>query len=516
MSSDQTLQKEFDKYFSYESLSHLAQDEQIDALGQLVDLSFDLNRIDGVEKAISLSKTIQKENLSAINFIVFHYDLANAWNVLRKLRRAFTKEDWLFEQDELNNEIINSRIALNHPRFKDIQLERQCQILTNLGSLFSYIGRFIEAQECWNRAIATIPQFAMALANKGYGLISYAKLQHENVHTNICLNLGYHLINKGLTLRKYMDPAAAAYFESAALELSQTIPAEILEADIDLNSSSLGQDDNEIHYRKWCLRNVLFLHPVNDITQANYAAYDCLMIPPILTKSGEPPIYHNFYNQIKQEFVSARYLLFEGIEKQTKNVADKEVILTNTNEMLAYSLNLEKVKIAYRISYSIFDKIAYFLNSYLKLMIPEKKVNFRTMWYLKSKELRAEISESNNWALRGLYWLSKDLFDETLKDTIDPDAKDLSDLRNFMEHKSLKVKQFDFPDMPFQNPDQISYTISRFDLENKTLRAIKLSRAAIFYLTYAMSQSELEKSRGVEKSKTHSFPFSIYPDGYKI
>jgi hypothetical protein len=512
----QTLQSEFDKYFSYPSLADLAQDEQVDSLGQLVDLSFDLNRIDGVEKAIALSTTIEKDKLSPTNYIVFHYDLANAWNVLRKLKRAFTPEDWLFEQEEINNEIINSRIALNHPDFKTIQLERQCQILTNLGSLFSYIGRFIEAQECWNRAIATIPKFAMALANKGYGLVSYARLQHENVHRNIFINLAYHFINKGLSLRQYMDPAATNYFEKAALELSETMQPEILNVNIDLNTASLGVDDHEIEYRKWCLNNTLFLHPVNDVTQVSYAAYDCLMIPPILTKMGDPPIYHNFYNQIKQEFVSARYFLFEGIEKQSKHLADKDVILTNTNEMLAYSLNLEKVKIAYRISYAIFDKIAYYLNSYLNLMIPEKKVNFRTIWYSKNKDLRNEISQSNNWPLRGLYWLSKDLFDETLKDTIDPDAKDLADLRNFMEHKSLRIKQFDYPDSPFHNPDQISYTISRNDLESKTLKLLKLSRSAIFYLTYAISQAEFDKSSNIETSKAHSFPFSIYPDDYKV
>lgn len=504
------------KYFGYGSLSDLDQEEQIDSLGQLVDLSFDLNRIDGVEKAIALSKTINTEKLTSANYILYHYDLANAWNVLRKLKRAFTQDDWLFEQVEISNEIINSRIALNHPDFKQIQVERQCQILTNLGSLFSYIGRFIEAQECWNRAIATIPKFAMALANKGYGLVSYARLQHENVHANICINLAYYLINKGLGLRQYMDPAAADYFENAALELSKNIQGEILNAELDLNTASLGVDDQEIQYRKWCLDNVLFLHPVNDITQVTYAAHDCLMLPPILTHVSEPPIYHNFYNQIKQEFVSARYFLFEGLEKQTKHLADKDVILTNTNEMLTYSLNLEKVKVAYRMSYAIFDKIAYFLNSYLTLMIPEKKVNFRTMWYSKNKDLRTEISESNNWPLRGLYWLSKDLFDETLKDTIDPDAKDLSDLRNFMEHKSLKIKHFDFPDLPFLNLDQISYTISRHDLETKTLKLLKLSRAAIFYLTYTMSQSEIDKARDIEKSRVHSFPFIIYPDDYKI
>jgi hypothetical protein len=78
-----------------------------------------------------------------------------------------------------------------------------------------------------------------------------------------------------------------------------------------------------------------------------------------------------------------------------------------------------------------------------------------------------------------------------------------------MAHKSLKIKQFEFPDPPFLNPDQISYTISRLDLENKTLKVKRLSRAAIFYLTFAMSQSELEKSKTIEKSKTHHI-FSAY------
>lgn len=511
------LQNEFDKYFTLETLSQLPEEEQIDSLGQLVDLSFDLNRIDGVEKALQLSATIDKDKLTPPNYIVYHYDLANAWGILRKLKRGFTEEDWLFEQEELNNEIINSRIALNHPKFDTLQPERQSQILTNLGNLFSYIGRFVEAQDLWNRAIAIIPNFPMALANKGNGLVSYGKLQYENDFAVICFNLSYYLLNKALSMRQYMDPAATAYFESMVQELKANLSHELLESNIDLGSHSLGQDENEISYRKWCLKNTLFLHPINDITYETYAAHDCLMIPGVITNVGEAPLYHNFYNQIKQEFSSARYLLFEGLEKQRSSFADRDVSLTNTNELLSYSLNLEKVKISYRVCYSIFDKIAYFLNSYLGLLIPEKRVNFRTMWYSKNKELRIEIAESNNWALRGLYWLSKDLFDESLKDSIDPDSKELADIRNFMEHKSFKIHQYKIPESSLLfKKDDISFSISRVEFEAKTLKLMKLSRAAIFYLTYAMAQIEREKSKKLQQSVLPELPFGLYPEEYKV
>lgn len=508
-------QRKFDAYLAYQSLNHLNQDHQIDAVGELIDLSFELKRVDGAKKAIELANSINKDDLTPSNFIVLHYNLANAWQAIRVITRHTTTADWDFEQEELGQEIINLRTAANHPAFSKLAKDRQCQILTNLGNHFSYIGRFVEAQGFWSQAIATIPKFAMAIGNKGFGLIQYGKTERDNF-SPLFFNIGYYLLQKALSLRKYLEPGAAEYFEQAVAELEENLSSKLLHAELDLSTEySLGETGSEQRYRKWSLENTLFLHPVNDITVENYAAHDCLMIPPILAPVNTPPLYHNFYNQIKQEYVAARYFLFEGINCKGIHIADKGVQLTDTHEVLAYSINTEKVKIAYRICYSLFDKIAYFLNSYLNLSIPERQVNFRTMWYSGNKVLRPEFAKSTNWPLRGLFWVSKDLFDENLQDTIEPEGKELAKIRNFMEHKSLRIKQSDV-ELPFVVPDQISHTISRQALEAKTLKVMKLSRAAILYLTYAIANIEIEKSKNIDQSKVGTFSFGTYPERNKI
>lgn len=60
--------------------------------------------------------------------------------------------------------------------------ERRCQILTNLGSSLSSIGRSIEALEAWNEALAIDSEFPMALANRAYGLFHYAKALYDEGH----------------------------------------------------------------------------------------------------------------------------------------------------------------------------------------------------------------------------------------------------------------------------------------------------------------------------------------------
>jgi hypothetical protein len=46
-----------------------------------------------------------------------------------------------------------------------------------------------------------------------------------------------------------------------------------------------------------------------------------------------------------------------------------------------------------------------------------------------------------NWPLRGLFWLSKELFDHQVKRTTGPDARELYDIHNALEHKFLQVHE---------------------------------------------------------------------------
>src|SRR3569832_1360259 len=114
---------------------------------------------------------------------------------------------------------------------------------------------------------------------------------------------------------------------------------------------------------------------------------------------------------MKQEFVSARRLYYEATHATGPHFSDKDVLLYNTLDYPAYGLAVEKVKIAARTAYSLFDKVAFFLNDYLTLGLPLHKVSFRSVWHIpdqKPETVRPEFEKSENLPFRGLYWLHKD------------------------------------------------------------------------------------------------------------
>jgi len=47
----------------------------------------------------------------------------------------------------------------------------------------------------------------------------------------------------------------------------------------------------------------------------------------MLVRAGEGPTFQGFYNQLKQEFVSARFILYEGIHCRTQHDSDSGVLL---------------------------------------------------------------------------------------------------------------------------------------------------------------------------------------------
>jgi len=214
-------------------------------------------------------------------------------------------------------------------------------------------------------------------------------------------------------------------------------------------------------------------------------------------------------NELKQTFASARWLAWERITRDGTHFLGRGVILANTLDYPSCGLNVEKTRIAFRMAYSIFDKIAYFLNFGLGLGMREGRVSFQKFWHEKDDgPLRERISTSRNWPLRGLYWLSKDLFEEGMKDSTDPEARALAELRNHLEHKYVKVREYSLPVQsydPFH--DTYAYVISRSDLECRTLRLLQLAKPALIYLTLAMHREE----QGRAKDNEH-LPAPIYYD----
>jgi hypothetical protein len=216
-------------------------------------------------------------------------------------------------------------------------------------------------------------------------------------------------------------------------------------------------------------------------------------------------------------------MYYDGLNGNGPHFSDRDVLLYNTLDYPAYGFSIEKVKVALRTAYSLFDKTAFFLNSYMKLGMPSEKVSFARVWRRKPKEpIRAEFENSENWPFRGLYWLSKDILDQEFKNSTEPDAREIHAIRNHLEHKYLKVHQMliGHPEDP-ESPlawivDDLAYSIAQAEFNAKGLRVLKLARAALMYLSLGMRSEEKRRaSQKEDGSFVASMPLDTWDDEWK-
>jgi hypothetical protein len=171
-------------------------------------------------------------------------------------------------------------------------------------------------------------------------------------------------------------------FAELRSDIEKQVDVEAIRASIKLDGYDLGDSVAEQEYRRWVLNERLFLNPLNDLGPHTIAARDILSLPDYVTDIKEPPTFTGFFNQMKQEFVSARWFLHECIRSHELHFSDRDVLLYNTLDWPSYSLAVERAKAAYRIAYSLFEKVAFFLNDYVKLAVDPSRVYFRSVWYV--------------------------------------------------------------------------------------------------------------------------------------
>lgn len=496
------VDKPLDKYSSLEALDYIA---------VLIDDATDKVLADQAEQALQLCDALE-ERLNGQQLVVLNYFRANAWSVVRHASHGDKCKVWQWDQAEILNEIFYLRSAIQSPDFSGLESFRQCQILVNTGNILHHIGRSIEAIEYWNRALKRLPKFAMALGNLGFGLETFAKLLYDTGHQVVVLKEACSFLKAVAELGTIWD--REGYQTVAQQMLSK---AEVIEAHVDfsrvehisLYEHSLGRSKVERQYRTWALENGLFLSPLNDLGAYPIAAHDVLHLPAMVRPISEPPHYIGFFNQLKQEYATARFLCWQGTtaaESYKKHYSDKGVFLLNTLDYPIYSKAAEEIKVAFRMAYSLFDKIAFFINEYWTLGMQERSINFQSVWFEggtkgKPKCLRVKFQGHQNLPLRGLYWLSKDFVESgrdtdtpVLGETMEPDAYNLRSIRNHLEHKYLKVHDdmWGYTDRSSNSmfDDQWACHMSMQELQQKTLRILKMARAGLTYLSLAVHREE--------------------------
>lgn len=418
---------------------------------------------------------------------------------------------WNWEQPELQEQISNLRKALGNPSFFDLldsdneKKYKACQRYTNLGNSLNTLGLFIQANECWEKAYLLDPRFIMAIGNRGYGINYFAYYLYNPEHQYVFMLMAHKFLKSSLEFlpRTVEERNGQLKFDQIIKKIESKFDTGF---DFDKESRfaeySLGDTSEEVEYRTWCLQHDLYINPLNDVLRESIAASDILTIPPIIAShdSDFPKNVIGFFNQIKQEFVSARWILFDAITSCEMHYSDSNVVLSDLNDAHAFCLAIEKTKLAFRSAYSLFDKISFMVNYYFDLNVKERNVSFRRIWYVLNAnsefKLKSEFQNNKNWPLRALFWLSKELYDKDFAFTLDPKAKELDDMRNALEHRALRIQDYKTTD-PY-----LGESIVRDELQERTLRIFKLVRSAIIYLSLAINFEERRRSveKGVNKS----------------
>jgi len=478
----------------------------IDATGALIDLSSHLKKPEGEEHALAWCEELSQRTLNPSESALLHYFWANAWSDLLQLKTTSVREVWYWECPEYEGQILHLRLALSSDGFGLLDRIRRCQVLTNLGNTLSHLGRFAEASEYYDRALKIDSGFPMTVGNRGYCLEHYAAALYDPGHARVLLRVAHEAMASALDCPT-LPAHARRPFEEAAKRIEKYM-GESLTEQPDLNAFPLGESVEEIKYRSWCLANRVFLNPLNDLGAFSIAARDIITTPNMFVPLDEGPIYQGFFNQMKQEFVAARYLYYEGTHAPDgAHYCDKDVLLFNTLDYPTYCIAAERVKAAFRLAYSLFDKIAFFLNSYMHLDVKERHIYFKTIWYASEKRangLKPCVEQRRNWPLRGLFWVSKDLFESApgYRSSLEPSARELEDIRQHLEHKYLKLHEPEWAGPPSSDDraakamaDTLARSCYRRDFEAKTLRLLKTMRAALIYLALAIRAEENQRAK---------------------
>jgi tetratricopeptide (TPR) repeat protein len=199
-------------------------------IGDLINNSIDTHDHAGLERAVGLGeKLLQRDMDPAIRATVCYF-IGNAWAGLRAIRHGDPQSHSAWEHPEAANEILWYRRAMTDPGFETMPAATRCQNLTNLGNVFSHIGRFVEAIELWERALAVDTSFGMAMGNRGFGLLFYGNALYDDGQSPVFFSHAHALLVDSLKLQ--LTPEARCKFRGHNKRLWGELDSHLLRSDV--------------------------------------------------------------------------------------------------------------------------------------------------------------------------------------------------------------------------------------------------------------------------------------------
>lgn len=494
----------------------------IDQLGALIDAAGESADLDLLQKCIELIGKCGElgDKRHACNLHYFH---ANALGWLY-VHRHTNGNALSWNQPDNTAQIYQLRSAIAHEGFAEHAPEFRAQIHSNLGNAFNKTGRLFDALEHWRKAMTLDPMLAMAQGNMAGALLFYGHNLYDVGHREWISVEGRRQLRAAVAIGTH----GATFFEAAerfrrmleAVELGLDQYGIEREPDLTwMDKFALGKSAQEKRYRRWCLGNRLFLNPMNDGYTLPVAATDSLALP-THRADGVGISYLAAFNQLKQEYIYARWCLFAGQDGQRVHLADRKVMLSSNADSARYSVAIEQTKTAFRAAYSLLDKVAFFVRDRWEIDAARKDADFARLWWSKPKKnvetiIRPEFEASQNIWLHALYSLSEDIFNENARRNASPDAQELHVVRNSLEHRFFKIVWSRAEcDESSMHHDRLSEQMPLDEFQRKAMRVLVMARSAIMYLCLAMHRAEKQRQE-TSDGLVMSFGVESIPDRLK-
>lgn len=461
-------------------------------------------------------------NVDAASQAHLYYSIGSVYGDFSKFKRipkkdAFKKILFYFRKSIalIENEIYKKK------EFAPYINSFKCMLYTNYANILSSCGRKIEAIAQYKKALSICPSFGMAIGNLGKVYQHYGLMDYDDGHQHYFHHFAYSLLKNASECKDpntYED--AKKRFREAISEYASEYVEGFLTKELSIPKYSYD-DVKEKEYRIWAVQNNLFLNTLNDlpVTEMCFAT-DVLQLPNMIVSIDAKPIFHGMFNQVKQEYVYARYLYYLSLQiREETHYADKDTHLINFADYPQYGIRMEQLKSAFKILYGLFDKIAYFLNSYFELGIHERDVNFKRIWLhgfgigKNHYEYKNTLNHEQNFALSSLYWISRDFYDN-FENSPNPHLKRISDVRNALEHKYVKITNGWFPERTNGDEDDLALYVTEDELSGLTFELMHIVREAIICLSLCVHIEEEKKQK--EGKVILSVPMMEYDDEWKV
>lgn len=487
-------------------------DKHINCFTNLFDKSFKELDIDQIKDLIPKAEQQAENEKDLVGKMQLYYDIALAYADIRYLNQ----EEQAFEKEILNYrraiEIYENNFEQSNDEFnkhESITNEKYIAMRTfcNLGNTFRGVHRYLSAITCFINALNISDDFAMASLNLSETLFEFSIFQTTDRATDCYRHAGYYYFKKAEQCKINLEgPQSVTELERLKSfwinRMEYEYSKEFLESDMQFPLKHCITE-NENNYRGWIALFRLFLNTEGELNPTSTFWEDNLVLPENSDKT-EAKEYIGLFNQIKEEFITARYLWYLTTElREPKDTfIDRDTWLIDLSDTAEFSIRENMLRLSLKAAASLFDRIGFFINSYFDVGFKKQEIGFKKIWkdnrtvFKNGKKSQESVSNPlsqqrlDNPFLEAIYWLQKDFVqDEDVSLTSDT-ANRIVKMRNNMEHNCLRtIKNLG------QKPNKVQFTIytSEGQIEQNTFETIKLLHETIIYLVSAVNiKSEMD------------------------